>query len=193
MDPRSDEELIAQYRLAPGAERSRSLIEELFRRHQPRVVAWCYRLAGDRTQAVDLAQDVFMKAWSSLDHFRADSKFTTWLYVIARNRWRDELRSRQARPREAPDADMGDKEPWTANDALAALDARDARALLQRLMNERLDDTEKHVMTLHYGHEMRLASITAALGLTNASGAKAYIVSARRKLNAVVTEWKRKL
>jgi RNA polymerase sigma-70 factor (ECF subfamily) len=192
MDALSDEELIARYRLAPGAERSRPFLEELFRRHQPRVVAWCYRLSGDRTQAVDLAQDVFMKAWSSLDHFRADSKFTTWLYVIARNRWRDELRSRQARPRESPDADMRDAEPSTANDALAALAASDARVLLRRLMDERLDDTEKHVMTLHYGHEMRLAAITAALGLTNASGAKAYIVSARRKLNTAVIEWKNK-
>ena len=39
---------------------------------------------------MDLAQDVFVKAYASLDTFRADSKFTTWLYIIARNRWRDE-------------------------------------------------------------------------------------------------------
>ena len=45
-------------------------------------------------------------------------------------------------------------------------------------------------LTLHYGDEMRLDAITAALGLTNASGAKAYIVSARRKLNMAVTRWK---
>ncbi|PYQ83472.1 MAG: hypothetical protein DMG03_13540 [Acidobacteria bacterium] len=59
MDVLSDEQLIAQYRLAPAAERSRPLVEELFRRHQSRVVAWCYRLTGDRTQAADLAQEVF--------------------------------------------------------------------------------------------------------------------------------------
>jgi hypothetical protein len=39
---------------------------------------------------------------------------------------------------------------------------------------------------------MRLDAITAALGLTNASGAKAYIVSAKRKLNASVSRWKMK-
>ena len=44
-------------------------------------------------------------------------------------------------------------------------------------------------MTLHYGHDMRLDAITALLGLTNASGAKAYIVSARRKLNAAIKQW----
>jgi RNA polymerase sigma-70 factor (ECF subfamily) len=190
MEALPDEELIGRYRLAPQADASRALIDELFRRHQSRVIAWCYRLTGNRTHAVDLAQDVFVKAWSSLESFRADAKFTTWLYVIVRNRWRDDLRARQVRPREAPEADMLDAEPSTANDALAALKANDARVLVRRLMDHALDEREKQVMTLHYGQEMKLDAITAALGLTNASGAKAYIVSARRKLNAAVLRWK---
>jgi len=179
MDVLSDEQLIAQYRLAPAAERSRPLVEELFRRHQSRVVAWCYRLTGDRT------------AYASLDAFRSDSKFTTWLYVITRNRWRDELRARRARPRETSEASIDEVEPTGENEALAALEARDARAIVRRLMADVLDETEQRVMTLHYGHEMRLDAITATLGLTNASGAKAYIVSAKRKLNAAVKRWKK--
>jgi RNA polymerase sigma-70 factor (ECF subfamily) len=193
MDALSDEELIARYRLAPGSDRSRPFVEELFRRHQTRVVAWCYRLTGDRAEAVDLAQDVFIKAYSSLDTFRADSKFTTWLYIIARNRWRDSLRARRSRTREAPEAAMFDEEPFAGNDALAAIEASDARTVVRRLMDEALDETEKRVMTLHYGHDMRLDAITAALGLTNTSGAKAYIVSARRKLNIAVKRWKSKI
>jgi RNA polymerase sigma-70 factor (ECF subfamily) len=190
MDALSDEELIARYRLAPGSDRSRSFVEELFRRHQTRVVAWCYRLTGDRTQAVDLAQDVFVKAYASLDTFRADSKFTTWLYIIARNGWSDTLRAQRSRTREVPETAMFDDEPSTDNEALAAIEASDARVLVRRLMNEALNETEKRVMTLHYGYDMRLDAITAALGLTNISGAKAYIVSARRKLNMAVRRWK---
>ena len=82
--------------------------------------------------------------------------------------------------------------PSELNEALAALDARDARHVVRTLMDEVLDETEKRVMTLHYGHEMRLDAITTALGLTNPSGAKAYIVSAKRKLNAAVKRWKTK-
>jgi RNA polymerase sigma-70 factor (ECF subfamily) len=190
MEGFSDEELISRYRLAPTSPASRPFIEELFRRHQGRVVAWCYRLTGDRTEAVDLAQDVFVKAYSSLGSFRSDAKFTTWLYVIARNRWRDELRARMSRPRESPEAEMFADEPFDVNEALSALDARDARVLVQRLMSDVLDQTERQVMTMHYGHEMRLDAITATLGLTNASGAKAYIVSARRKLHVAVRRWK---
>lgn len=189
MESLTDEELIARYRLAPGAERSRAYLETLFRRHQTRVAAWCYRFTGDRTLAADLAQDIFAKAYASLGSFRSDSKFTTWLYVIARNRWRDELRSRQSRPREVPEEAMEFAEPASDNAALAALDAHDARRVVHTLMEQSLDELEKQVMTLHYGHEMRLDAITALLGLTNASGAKAYIVSARRKLSAAIKKW----
>jgi RNA polymerase sigma factor (sigma-70 family) len=190
MNALSDEDLVAQYRLAPASAKSRQLIDELIRRHHGRVVAWCYRFTTDRDRAADLAQDVFIKAYSSLDAFRFDSKFTTWLYVITRNRCRDDQRARAARPREAPEEAMLEAPPSEWNDALAALDARDARTVVRGLMDEVLDETEKRVMTLHYGHDMRLDAITAALGLTNASGAKAYIVSARRKLNQAVKRWR---
>src|SRR5256885_504655 len=116
MDALSDEELIAQYRLAPTSARSRQLLDELFRRHRNEVVAWCYRLSGDPSAAPDLAQEVFIKAYSSLHTFRSDSKFTTWLYVIARNRCRDEHRARTAQRRETPEEAIG--EEWEENEAL---------------------------------------------------------------------------
>ncbi|HKE88544.1 MAG TPA: RNA polymerase sigma factor [Vicinamibacterales bacterium] len=190
MEVLSDEELIARYRLAPSSEDSRQFIDELFRRHRTRVIGWCHRLSGNRDLAPDLAQDVFIKAYSSLHTFRQDSRFTTWLYVIARNRCHDEARARSAARREAPDA----FDPVTAelNAALAALDARDARTTVQTLMKEVLNETEQRVMTLHYGLEMELGAITTALGLTNTSGAKAFIVSAKRKLNVAVRRWKMK-
>jgi RNA polymerase sigma-70 factor (ECF subfamily) len=185
MDELTDEDLVSQYLLAPASDRSRRLIDELMRRHQPRVVAWCYRLTGDRDLARDLAQDVFVRAYASLANFRRDSKFSTWLYVIARNRCRDEQRARAVRAREEARSD----DPFEWNGGLAALDARDARTVVQSLMEEVLDETERRVMTLHYGHDVPLDAITSALGLTNASGAKAYIVNAKRKLNAAVKRW----
>ncbi len=94
MNALSDEDLVAQYRLAPTAARSRQLIDELIRRHHAQVVKWCYRFSTDRDRAADLAQDVFVKAYSSLDAFRLDSKFMTWLYAITRNRCRDDQRAR---------------------------------------------------------------------------------------------------
>ncbi len=53
-------------------------------------------------------------------------------------------------------------------------------------MTRTLEPLELRVMTLHYGHEVPLATITRELALSNPSGAKAYIVNARRKLHAVL-------
>jgi len=187
----TDEELIAQYLLAPDSAQSRRLINELMRRHHDKVVAWCGRLAGNRDLAPDLAQDVFVRAYSSLDMFRRGAKFTTWLYVIARNRCLDEHRARAARaaaPHDAP-TDAALDIPYDWNDGVAALDARDARIVVRGLMDAVLDDTEKRVMIMHYAHDVPLGTITAVLGLTNASGAKAFIVSARRKLTTAVKRW----
>lgn len=177
------------YSLAP--EESHNIVDELVRRHQVRVTLWCYYFTGDRDLARDLAQDVFVKAYSSLDTFRHGSKFTTWLYVIARNRCRDERRAQATRAAGTSlEHASGTACEW--NGALAALDARDARVVVRSLMDKALDETERRVMTLHYGHDVPLDAITAALGLTNGSGAKAYIVSAKRKLTAAVKRWRMK-
>jgi DNA-directed RNA polymerase specialized sigma24 family protein len=53
---------------------------------------------------------------------------------------------------------------------------------MRKMWNEILDDTERRVMTLHYVDEMPLEVVTRLLGLKNVSGAKTYVVSARRKL-----------
>jgi hypothetical protein len=55
-----------------------------------------------------------------------------------------------------------------------------------KMIEERLNPTEVRIMTLHYGYGLPLATITRQLMLSNASGAKAYIVSARRKLSALL-------
>jgi DNA-directed RNA polymerase specialized sigma24 family protein len=62
--------------------------------------------------------------------------------------------------------------------------------LAHQLLDEALDETEKKVFTLHYGDELTLATITRLLGLRNQSGAKAYIVSAKRKLNRSLQRWR---
>ncbi|HJP60742.1 MAG TPA: sigma factor, partial [Gemmatimonadaceae bacterium] len=55
--------------------------ETLYRDHSGRVFALCLRLkAGDRTEATELMQDVFVRAWRRLETFRGDSAFSSWLH-----------------------------------------------------------------------------------------------------------------
>ena len=189
MDGLTDEELIERWRAEGGHVSAEPFLAELFRRHQTKVAAWCYQITGDVNSAADLAQEVFVRAFQGLQSFRKGSKFTTWLYSIARNRCLDELRSQKRRVEETSEElpeDIGD---WRTESADSAIQQREAADLMRQLVRESLDETESKVMILHYVHELPLDSITRSLGLTNTSGAKAYIVSARRKLKRAYELW----
>ena len=68
--------------------------EQLYREHSPRIYALCLRLkAGDRSDATELLQDVFVKAWRRLDTFRGDCAFGSWLHRLAVNTMLESARS----------------------------------------------------------------------------------------------------
>jgi len=61
--------------------------EQLLMDYQNRVFSYCYQLTGNHDNAQDLAQDVFIQAFKSLDSFRREADFGTWLRRIALNKW----------------------------------------------------------------------------------------------------------
>jgi RNA polymerase sigma-70 factor (ECF subfamily) len=68
--------------------------EQLYREHSPRIYALCLRLkAGDKSDATELLQDVFVKAWRRLDTFRGDCAFASWLHRLAVNTMLESARS----------------------------------------------------------------------------------------------------
>jgi len=72
--------------------------EILYSEHSPRIYALCLRLkAGDRSDATELLQDVFIKAWRRLDTFRGDCAFASWLHRLAVNMMLENARSEQRR------------------------------------------------------------------------------------------------
>src|SRR5579863_6129836 len=144
MEELSDEALVERYRSQRNTAAGNRFLDQLFQRHHSRVAAWCFRMTGDVTSAADLAQEIFLKAFQHLDSFRGESKFTTWLYTIARNRSMDELRSRKSRPEEAPDAMLQEMADLRAEDISVALERRDSEAILKRMMQESLDEVERN-------------------------------------------------
>jgi RNA polymerase sigma factor (sigma-70 family) len=181
MDPMPDEELVARYRAQAGSSEGEQWLNELFQRHHRRVSLWCLRLTGDRESAVDLAQEVFLKAFRYLDTFRGSAKFSTWLYSIARNHCFNEIRSRAAAPESICGPilmEIADQTPG----ALHRMERDSSAAVLRELMGSSLTEVETQVITLHYVDELPLDAVTRLLKLDNPSGAKAYVVSARRKL-----------
>ena len=81
-------------RIAKGDDEA---FEILVNRHQTSVLNLIYRFIGDRTQAKDLAQEVFLRIWQSAKGYEPKAKFTTWIYRIATNLCLNELKSARHR------------------------------------------------------------------------------------------------
>ncbi len=159
-----------------------SLFEEVFNRYHKRVRRWCYRVTKNRDRALDLAQEVFFKEFRSIHAFRGDSQLSTWLYVITRNHCLNTVKKWKTEP-----DDQGLECALfivrASNDNVQlALEQDQSYQHLLRFLNSTLTPMEVRVMILHYVHDLTLPDITRRLMLSNRSGAKSYIVSARRKL-----------
>ena len=88
----SDEDLMA--RAATDDEKA---FTELVRRYQTRVIHLVSRLLNDRVVSEDLAQEVFVRVHLHRRNYRTGSKFSTWLFTIAANLAKNEIRRRKRR------------------------------------------------------------------------------------------------
>jgi RNA polymerase sigma-70 factor, ECF subfamily len=181
----TDEELISTYRQSWGAAQQEA-VEELFRRHQARVVRWCSRFTRERESALDLSQEIFLRAFRNLESYRGECRFSTWLYAITRNLCTTAMQKRAVEPVWSAKAITADFPDRSSSDVHSQVEKEQSRQRNWRMILEALDETEAQVMFLHYGQELSLNDVSRMLELDNKSGAKAYIVSARRKLNAAI-------
>ena len=79
-DEKSNEDLMGSVRLG-----NRHAFEVLINRHQRSVLNFIFRFLGNRADAEDLTQEVFLRVWKAAGTYKPDAKFTTWLYRIATN------------------------------------------------------------------------------------------------------------
>ncbi len=71
---------------------------ELVERYQNRLLNFVYRTTGDRERAEDLVQETFIRVYRHLHRFDQTKKFSTWIYTIASNLAKNELRNRSRNP-----------------------------------------------------------------------------------------------
>jgi RNA polymerase sigma-70 factor (ECF subfamily) len=90
---RSDSEIVASYLVG-----DRRAFDVLVDRYQRRLLNFVYRTIGDRERAEDLVQEVFIRVHRHLHRFDQSKKFSTWIYTIASNLAKNELRNRGRNP-----------------------------------------------------------------------------------------------
>jgi RNA polymerase sigma-70 factor (ECF subfamily) len=88
-----DKQIPSEELMAMIAGGDQDTFEVLVNRHQTSVLNLIYRFIGDRTEAKDLAQEVFIRVWQAAKTYKPEAKFTTWLYRITANLCLNELKS----------------------------------------------------------------------------------------------------
>ena len=78
--------------------RDEQAFNEIVRRHGDQVFSLVYRRIGSRPEAEDIAQEVFVTVFKTIDGFRGESKFSTWLLRIAANQCKNRIKYLARRP-----------------------------------------------------------------------------------------------
>jgi len=175
-----DGELVRRCRA--GDERA---FELLFRRHGAQVSGLVYRTLGPSPEQEDLVQEVFLQVVRSLGTFRAEARFSTWLYRVAMNVVLMHLRSAGRRPR-LVDEELASPALDAAPSAHEALETRQRVAAFYRLL-ARLSDKKRVVFVLHELEGLtpaRIAEIVGAPVLT----VRTRLFYARRELGRWLEE-----
>lgn len=128
MTDREADQLLVE-RVQRGDKRAFDL---LVSKYQHKVIAVISRLVHDQDEAMDVAQEAFIKAYRALKNFRGDSAFYTWIYRIAVNTAKNYLVSRGRRPPDA-DIDASEAEYYDGGAVLHELDTPENALLRDEL------------------------------------------------------------
>jgi RNA polymerase sigma-70 factor (ECF subfamily) len=140
--------------------------EQIVKQYWRKVFNVAYKFVGKHDEAEDLAQDIFLKIFKSLDTFDRRANFQTWLISISRNLCIDHYRSvRKERETIDRDVDAGELAPATAEPGpVAALEQRD-RVLLLRQALSALPETLRTAVLLRDIQELSYQEIADRLRL----------------------------
>jgi RNA polymerase sigma-70 factor (ECF subfamily) len=158
--------------------------DALFRRWAGRVLGYVVRLVGDRAVAEELVQEVFLRVHRARGRYRADARFSTWLFTIATNLARNELRRpAQRAPGRSLDG-TGEGAPLElaapASGADAVAHARRVGAVLEGALAA-LPERQREALWLAAVEGLSYAEVASALE-TSESSVKALVHRARTAL-----------
>lgn len=163
---------------------------QLVRDNERRVYTLALRMCGSPEDALDLAQETFLRAWSALPNFRGGSSFSTWLYRLASNACVDLLR-REGRHRAAAGPSLDDEELRleTADPAPTPQEAAERAELRRQIENglRALPAEYRQVLILREMHQLSYEEIGQTLSLDPGT-VKSRISRGRKRLQKYLME-----
>lgn len=134
--------------------------ENIVSRWQGPMINLAYRFCRDRGRAEDMAQEAFLRAYRALGQWRNDAAFSTWLFALATNLYRSELRRIPAGVVSIDDV----SEPQDPRREAGGLEAEERERSIRRAVFT-LPPKYRDALNLFYFHEMDVPAAAQSLGL----------------------------
>jgi RNA polymerase sigma-70 factor (ECF subfamily) len=163
-----------------------SAFDEIVRRHQKMTHMLALRLLGDTEEALEVSQNVFLRAFQNLKDFRGQSKLSSWLYRITYNLCMKRLRNR--RLRRFLSLDNEEYPLPNIENPDEQFERQEFRRDLQ-LSIAKLPPQQKAVFTLHHLQGLKLSEVAEVMN-RDIGTVKALHYHAVRKLRSALKEWK---
>jgi len=175
-------------------ERDEQAFSEIVRLYGDKVFSLIYRMLGNRQEAEDVAQDVFITVFKTIESFRGEAKFSTWLLRIAANHAKNRIKHLARRPTEGADPDdvsqlrtLPDRPSPPVQARIETPDAMLEAAQTERLMQEaiaNLPEDQRLLVVLRDVEEMSYQEIEEITGLPEGT-----IKSRLHRARMAIKEW----
>ena len=152
--------------LVQARQGDRAAFGELVKLYQKRAYAIAYSFVGNREDALEIAQDAFVKAYKAMSRFDTDLPFFPWLYRIVRNTSLNHIKKRNRRGETSLDGLMDSGVDFASKhrgpEAKAALgELRDRISLSM----QRISEPQREILTLRHVHELSYNEIAECLDI----------------------------
>ena len=165
---------------------------QLVDKYRQPILNFSQRLLHDATEAEDMAQNVFIQVYKAADRYRVSSKFSTWLFTIARNLCLNEIRRRSRHPADSLDASQSDPENQVPPQFEDKRTFSPPEALLQGELQQKIEnalaslpENQRMAILLCRQDELSYEDISEVLGCT-VSATKSLIHRGRETLKGLL-------
>ena len=149
-------------------------------RYRDMVYTIIHRIVRNHEEAEEIAQDVFLKAFHSLDSFKGKSKFSTWLYRIAYNAAITRTRKKKIEMGALDEQLMENYTQDEINEDIYTLDTQEQKKFIDHVL-AKLPEKEYLIITFYYKEECSIGEIAEITGLSE-SNVKVKLHRIRKKL-----------
>ena len=160
---------------------------QIVNRYKDLVYTLALRMLKHREEAEEVAQDTFIKIFKSLDKFKGDSKFSTWIYRVTYNTCLDRIKKNKKYINDVAIDEFTFNKLGTMDNALDNLIKEEKHVLIKKCIHKLPEDSSA-LLTLFYFEELTLDEISKIINL-EANTVKVKLFRARKKLAVILEQY----